>query len=88
MITGTRPNIQNREKDKETVAIRIFIVCDLMFNITNSMEPSPSSEANKQIPCVLWNRSFIIYVYSEQPATGPNQKNPVHTFTSYFLDIH
>ena len=66
----------------------------LTYLLTNSMEQSPSWEANQftasqEIPRILWNPKVLYRVY-KCPLPDPilSQINPVHALTSHFLKVH
>jgi len=61
---------------------------------TNSIEQSPSWEANnhspnKDIPYLLWNPNIHYHVHKNPPPISIlSQMNPVYIFQSYFPNIH
>jgi hypothetical protein len=65
-----------------------------LFKRTNSMEQSPSWEANSHsasqgLPCLSWNPKVHYSVHSGLPLVPTlSQMNPVHTLTPYFPQIH
>ena len=64
------------------------------YILTNSMEQSPSWEANRfsvnqEIPHILWNPKVHYRIYKcPPPVTTLSQLVPAHTPTSHFLKIH
>jgi len=70
----------------------LFLICNY---ITNSMDQSPSCEANshsvgQETPCLLWNLN-IHYCVNKRPSLVSilSQMHPVHhTFPSSFPKIH
>jgi len=66
----------------------------LIYLLTNSMENSPSWEANwfaasQEIPCILWNPKVHYRIHKcPPPVRILSQLDLVYNSTSYFLKIH